>query len=107
MADMKKILIVLAVSISCLGTVVQAQLTNNPYAVNVTNTAALASIGSDGFGVAVLGYPMPAPKTNFFANQLDGIAVSDASTPTDQVGMLQFYIANEDNLIAAPSGIDQ
>ncbi len=77
-----------------------AQLTNNPYAVNTTNTTVLSPIGTYGFGVALLGYPMQTPATNFFSDNLDGVALSDASTATDQVGMLQFYAANEDNSIA-------
>src|SRR5882724_7591496 len=98
MADMKKILIVLAVSISCLGTVVQAQNTNNPYAVNTTNSVELAPI-ANGFGVAVLGYPMPTPATNFFADNLDGVALSD--TTSLDVNTLHFYAADEDNQTVA------
>jgi hypothetical protein len=75
-------------------TVAQAQLTNNPYVVNVTNTTAMAPI-ANGFGVAVLGYPMPTPGTNFFGNNLDGIAVSDAMSVGNNV---QFYVADEDNI---------
>lgn len=95
---MKKILIVLAVGISCLGTIVQAQNTSNPYTVNTTNSVVLAPI-ANGFGVAVLGYPMPTPGTNFFSDNLDGVALSD--TTVVDVNTLQFYAADEDNQTVA------
>jgi hypothetical protein len=95
---MKKILIVVAISIGCLGTVVQAQNTNNPYTVNTTNSVVLAPI-ANGFGVAVLGYPMPTPGTNFFSDNLDGVALSD--TTVVDVNTLQFYAADEDNQTVA------
>jgi hypothetical protein len=86
-------------SLLALGVTGQAQLTNNPYAVNVTNTTALAPIAF-GFGVAVLGYGMPTPGTNFLANNLDGIAVSDATSDGNN---FQFFVADHDSLGTPPT----
>jgi hypothetical protein len=84
----------------------QAQLTNNPLASNTTNTTALVPIGTNGFGVALLGYPMPNwVGGTFFANQLDGVALSDASTAPES-GYLQFYAANHEDIKATGTNLD-
>lgn len=76
-------------------------LTRNSYGspiVNMTNAMILTSIGANGFGVALLGYPMQTLfSTNYFANLLDGAVLSDASTATDQVEKIQFYAASVDD----------
>jgi hypothetical protein len=103
---MKRFLIVCAAIVTGVGTIAQAQLTNNPYVPNTTNTTVLTPIGPYGFGVALIGYPMPNPgSTNklgvdFFANNSDGAALSDASTAPES-GMVQFYAGNLDNSTAA------
>jgi hypothetical protein len=103
---MKRFLIICAAIVTGVGGIAQAQLTNNPIIVNTTNTTVLVPVVSTGgfptygFGVALLGYPMASVGTNFFADRLDGAALSDASTAPES-GMLQFYAANEDNQIVA------
>jgi hypothetical protein len=111
---MKRFLIVCAAIVAGVGTIARAQLTNNPYTVNTTNTTALTPVASSlgqptyGFGVALLGYPMVTPgSTNaagqlMFADSLDGVALSDATTL--DANTLQFYAANEDNWVGAVIG---
>ncbi|HVM62473.1 MAG TPA: hypothetical protein VMV72_16555 [Verrucomicrobiae bacterium] len=90
---MKRIFVV-AVVIACLGAIAQAQNTNNPYAVCTTNSVMLTPI-ANGFGIGVLGYPMPTPGTNFFSDNVDGVALSDANAINGST--LQFFAADEDN----------
>jgi len=103
---MKRFLIVCAAIVAGVGTIAQAQLTSNPFIVNTTNTTALVPLvsvsGSPtyGFGVALLGYPMKQTNSSFFAQQLDGIALSDGSTAPEP-DSLQFYAASSDGVKAA------
>jgi hypothetical protein len=70
---------------------------------NTTNTTALTPIGSNGFAVALLGYPLQSrSQLQFFADNLDGAAISDASTPPEP-DMIQFYAASVDDASAGPT----
>src|SRR5437867_141088 len=85
---------------SVVGT--QAQLTNNPLVYATTNTVVLVPTGSNGFGVAILGFGMPSytALTGTDTNQLSFIGQpmgrASSSDTTNLAGTLQWYVVGSD-----------